>query len=58
MATGGKPNNDLKISKLLDMSSLTVLVTGGGSGIGLMITKGLVENRAKVYIIGRREDAL
>lgn len=34
------------------------MVTGGGTGIGLTITQVLVSNGAKVYITGRREEAL
>lgn len=33
-------------------------MTGGGTGIGLMCTKALVANGAKVYITGRRTDVL
>jgi NADPH:quinone reductase-like Zn-dependent oxidoreductase len=62
MASGkgiGKANtDDLKGSKLFDVSHVTALVTGGGTGIGLMITQALVANGAKVYITGRREEAL
>lgn len=62
MASGkgvGKASTDqLKGSKLFDVSHVTALVTGGGTGIGLMITQALVANGAKVYITGRREDAL
>ena len=58
MATGAAHNQDLKISKLFDVSSFAAVVTGGGTGIGLMITQALVANGARVYITGRREDAL
>ena len=51
-------NEDLKAAKLFDVSHVTAVVTGGGTGIGLMIAQGLVANGAKVYITGRREDAL
>lgn len=51
-------NDDLKISKLFDVSHITAVVTGGGTGIGLMIAQALKTNGAKVYITGRREEAL
>jgi len=34
------------------------LITGGGSGIGLMATQALAVNGAKVYIVGRTEEKL
>ncbi len=58
MTTQTRTNNDLKASKLFDVSHITAVVTGGGTGIGLMITQALVSNGAKVYITGRREEAL
>jgi NAD(P)-dependent dehydrogenase (short-subunit alcohol dehydrogenase family) len=51
-------NEQLKGSKLFDVSHVTALVTGGGTGIGLMITQALVANGAKVYITSRREEVL
>ena len=51
-------NEDLKVSSLFDVSGFAAVVTGGGTGIGLMITQALVANGARVYITGRREDAL
>lgn len=35
MATGKKTNEELKASKLFDVSGFTAVVTGGGTGIGL-----------------------
>lgn len=58
MATGAANNEDLKVTKLFDVSNFVAVVTGGGTGIGLMCTQALVTNGAKVYITGRREDSL
>ncbi|KAK7973515.1 hypothetical protein PG996_007740 [Apiospora saccharicola] len=44
--------------KLFDLSGHVALITGGGSGIGLMATQALVANGAKVYITGRTQEKL
>ncbi|ORY67484.1 uncharacterized protein BCR38DRAFT_427182 [Pseudomassariella vexata] len=43
---------------LFDLKGRVALVTGGGSGIGLMATQALVANGAKVYITGRTKEKL
>ncbi|RYP67541.1 hypothetical protein DL771_007191 [Monosporascus sp. 5C6A] len=43
---------------LFTVKGLIAVVTGGGTGIGLMITQALEANGAIVYIIGRRKDVL
>lgn len=58
MAPGKASTEELKSSKLFDVSHITAIVTGGGTGIGLMITQALVANGAKVYITSRREEVL
>ncbi|QIW97979.1 hypothetical protein AMS68_003497 [Peltaster fructicola] len=45
-------------NKLFSTEGYVCLVTGGGSGIGLMAAQALSENGAKVYITGRRMEAL
>jgi len=44
--------------KLFDLSGKVALVTGGGSGIGLMAAQALANNGAKVYITGRTVEKL
>ncbi|KAF8717842.1 Enoyl-(Acyl carrier protein) reductase, partial [Rhizoctonia solani] len=41
-----------------DVSGRIALVTGGGTGIGLMITQALAANGAKVYIGSRRDEVI
>jgi len=53
-----RTNEQLKTSELFDVSFITAVVTGGGTGIGLMIAQALATNGAKVYITGRREEVL
>ncbi|KAL3472589.1 short chain dehydrogenase/reductase family [Aspergillus californicus] len=43
---------------LFDCTGLVAVVTGGGTGIGLVMARALEANGAKVYIIGRRKETL
>ncbi|KAI6122459.1 hypothetical protein EDD16DRAFT_1780708 [Pisolithus croceorrhizus] len=49
---------DFTLQKLYDLNGLVALVTGAGTGIGLMIAQGLAANGARVYITGRRAEVL
>ncbi|KAL8711606.1 MAG: hypothetical protein Q9220_004016 [cf. Caloplaca sp. 1 TL-2023] len=49
--------NALKVEKLFSVKDYVCVVTGGGTGIGLMATQALAAN-AKVYITGRRREVL
>jgi len=51
-------NADFQISELFSVKGKVALVTGGGSGIGLMATQALAVNGAKVYIVGRTKEKL
>ncbi|KAK9667532.1 hypothetical protein K7432_017731 [Basidiobolus ranarum] len=42
------------VGNLFDVYGRVGLITGGGTGIGLMIAKALIANGAKVYIASRR----
>ncbi|KAL1302172.1 hypothetical protein AAFC00_002603 [Neodothiora populina] len=44
--------------KLFEVKGWVCVVTGGGTGIGLMATQALAANGAKVYILGRRTEVL
>lgn len=48
----------LRASRLFDVAGKAVLVTGGGRGIGRMITQGFVDNGCTVFISARDAAAL
>ncbi|KAJ9475464.1 Short chain dehydrogenase/reductase [Pseudozyma hubeiensis] len=58
--TSAPPNDTaaeyLSPNSMFDLTNKVALVTGGGTGIGLMQARGLRAAGAKVYIVGRRED--
>ncbi|KAI0151806.1 short chain dehydrogenase [Xylariaceae sp. FL1272] len=48
----------LQISSLFGVQGRVALVTGGSSGLGFMICKGLVSNGAKVYLVALPSDPI
>ncbi|KAI1298902.1 hypothetical protein F5Y03DRAFT_386453 [Xylaria venustula] len=49
---------DFSAQNLFNVKGFVAVITGGGSGIGLMAAQSLAANGAKVYITGRRTEAL
>ncbi|EJF59286.1 NAD(P)-binding protein [Dichomitus squalens] len=49
---------ELSSTSLFDLTGVVAVVTGGGTGIGLMITTTLIANGATVYIIGPKQEDL
>ncbi|KAF2130746.1 NAD(P)-binding protein [Dothidotthia symphoricarpi CBS 119687] len=49
---------DLQVSEVFNLKGKVALVSGAGSGIGLMICQALSVNGVKVYIVGRTEEKL
>ncbi|KAH7020867.1 uncharacterized protein B0I36DRAFT_376998 [Microdochium trichocladiopsis] len=55
MASTAPSVNPLSAANLFNVNGMVAVVTGGGSGIGLMITRALAANgAAKIFILGRR----
>ncbi|KAJ6780492.1 hypothetical protein PWT90_02968 [Aphanocladium album] len=52
------PTEALKRSNLFDLKDRVAVITGGGSGIGLMAAQAMAANGAKVYICGRTPEKL
>ncbi|KAI0409192.1 NAD(P)-binding protein [Xylaria palmicola] len=51
-------HHPLSAATLFDLKDWVALVTGGGTGVGLMMAQTLAANGARVYITGRRADVL
>jgi len=56
--TKGEAQDISDLNTLFGVEGLVAVVTGGATGIGLMIATALETNGAIVYIVGRRMDAL
>ena len=50
--------DDLSAASLFNIKGWVAVVTGGGSGLGLVTAKALAANGVKVYVTGRRADKL
>jgi len=56
--TAQDSNQSFKLENVFNVKDRVALITGGGSGIGLMATQSLAVNGAKVYITGRTGEKL
>jgi len=46
------------MKNMFSLSGKTIVVTGGGSGLGFAITTAMIDAGARVIMVGRREDVL
>lgn len=53
---GHQNNPDFQLGNVFNVKDKVALVTGAGTGIGLMAVQALAVNGAKVYICGRTEE--
>ncbi|EGO02249.1 hypothetical protein SERLA73DRAFT_133164 [Serpula lacrymans var. lacrymans S7.3] len=51
-------NAKFSVQNLFNVEGWVCVVTGGGTGIGLMLAQAFANNGAKVYITSRRQDVL
>lgn len=52
MSTPDEVLGNLSAASIFNLNGVVAVVTGGGTGIGLMISTALMSNGAKVYIVG------
>ncbi|TCD64059.1 hypothetical protein EIP91_004567 [Steccherinum ochraceum] len=57
-STNPTGNASFAVQNLFNVDGQTCVVTGGATGIGLMIAQAFANNGARVYIVGRRAEAL
>ncbi|MDD9891005.1 MAG: SDR family NAD(P)-dependent oxidoreductase, partial [Gammaproteobacteria bacterium] len=48
--------DNFQVAELFSLQGKTALVTGGSSGLGLMMAKGLLQNGVRVIIASRRQE--
>ncbi|EJC98020.1 NAD-binding protein [Fomitiporia mediterranea MF3/22] len=58
MSTPNAILDKLTASNIFDLRGVVAVITGGGTGIGLMISTTLMANGATVYIIGPKQEQL
>ncbi len=50
------PEQQFSVARLFSLAGKTALVTGGSSGLGLIMAKGLLQNGARVIIASRKQE--